>query len=228
MLDARTKELNYQALGLAAFLTVSTYVAGLILGWITTFSALEAFSVFTSYACTYLCVKQSRHNYLYGIVSVIALMFLFYGGGNYGSAALQLYLIPAVIYGWFRWGSDDNTKPVTSALNDGPIWLAGYAGITALTYLIVFGLLTSLGGTLAFADASVLVLSILAQFLMDNKKIEAWIVWIVVNIISIPLYIASGYPLVAFQFVFFLANAFWGYYEWHQARKSQSLTSITA
>ena len=225
VLDAKSRDLLAVSVLLATVLTALSYAVGLSAGWITSLSYLEVFSVWTSYACTYLCVKQSRHNYFFGLISVFALMLLFYNGGNYGSAALNLYLIPTVIYGWFRWGKDTNTRPVTSAFKDGPLWIAGYIGITGATYLAVFGILTYFGGTLPYADSAVLVLSILAQFLMDNKKIESWIVWIIVNIISIPLYIASGYPLVAFQFVFFLGNAFWGFYAWYTTTKQPTLAT---
>ena len=63
----------------------------------------------------------------------------------------------------------------------------------------------------------VLAGTLLAQFLLDNKKLENWIVWAVVNVFAIYTYATSGLPLVAFQYVFFLANTAYGYVSWRRS-----------
>ena len=57
-------------------------------------------------------------------------------------------------------------------------------------------------------DVGLAVASGVAQFMLDNKKIETWTVWAGINIVSIPFFIYSGLTLVAFQYVFFLINTF--------------------
>ena len=72
-------------------------------------------------------------------------------------------------------------------------------------------------GALAWTDSVVLAGTLLAQFLLDNKKLENWIVWAVVNVFAIYTYATSGLPLVAFQYVFFLANTAYGYVSWRRS-----------
>lgn len=198
-------------------LTALSYVAGVAFGWINgaDINPLEVFAVFTSYSCTFLCVKQRRINYPIGAISSAAYAYLFLQSGLLASAVLNAYLVPTLIYGWLRWRKDDNTRPVTHVqLKMVPIYLMvaglGYAGAAVLS--------SQLGGAMAWTDSIILAGTILAQFLLDNKKLENWMVWAVVNVFAIYTYATSGLPLVAFQYVFFLANTIYGYVTWNRSK----------
>jgi nicotinamide mononucleotide transporter len=207
-------------IGLA--LTLLSYAAGIGFGWIgaTTLNWLEVFAVFTSYSCTYLCVKERRINYPIGAISSAAYAVLFVQSGLFASAVLNAYLVPTLIYGWVRWRRDTNTRPVTRIrLKTVPAYvliaLAGYAGAALISQ--------RLGGAMAWTDSVILAGTILAQFLLDNKKLENWSVWAVVNVFAIYTYMTSGLPLVAFQYVFFLANTIYGYIIWKRSMNHESI-----
>lgn len=70
-------------------------------------------------------------------------------------------------------------------------------------------------------DSLILVLSLLAQLLLDNKRIETWFVWVLVNLIAIYTYFNQELFIVTLQYVFFLANTIYGWYSW---RKSMTTT----
>lgn len=203
------------SLAVATALTGLSYAVGLLAGWIEHVSLLEAFAVFTSYSCTWLCVKESRWNYPIGAISVAAYSWLFWQSGLLSSAALNAYLLPTLVYGWFRWGRDEDTRPVRHLGWDA--WLFAYGSLTALTYFAMKELTVYLGGTLPTADAFILIGSILAQFMLDNKRIESWLVWMAVNVVAIWTYWNAELYLVSFQFVFFLGNAFYGYAQWRKS-----------
>ena len=198
---------------LATALSGLSYLAALALGWIETINWLEAFAVFTSYACTYLCVKQRRFNYPIGALSTTAYCVLFYQEGLYASMALNAYLTPILIYGWIRWRADAVTRPVTRVEVR---WIPVYAIVTAAAFAGAVLLASALGARFAAADSVILVGSILAQFLLDNKKVETWGVWIVVNVVAIWEYTSAGLPLAGLQYVFFLGNAIWAITAWRR------------
>ena len=58
-----------------------------------------------------------------------------------------------------------------------------------------------------------------AMWLMANKKLENWILWIVGNIVSIPLYFVKGYGFTGIQYSIFLVLAILGYLEWRKQIK---------
>ena len=202
-----------ESAGIGITLTVTSYLVGATFGWITLGSLnwLEVFAVFTSYSCTYLCVRERRINYPLGVISSAAYALLFLQNGLLASAILNAYLVPTLVYGWFRWRKDSNTRPVMHvSLKMLPIYiivsLVGYGGAVLVSQ--------AFGGVMAWSDGIILIGSILAQFLLDNKKVETWIVWALVNVFAIYTYATSGLPLVAFQYVFFLANTLYGYLTW--------------
>ncbi|TXG78541.1 nicotinamide mononucleotide transporter PnuC [Candidatus Dojkabacteria bacterium] len=182
----------------------------------------ELFAVFFSFACTWLCTRQVRFNYVFGVISTILLSITFWQANLLGSMALNLYLIPTVIYGWFIWGADSHPKPVEHVkLKTIPL----YAIFTGLTWLGALGLIKFFGGEMAMLDGWLLVGSVFAQFLLDRKKIETWIIWISVNIVSVYVYFEAGLYLLAAQFALFLINAFIGYYQWNKTVKQQEVSA---
>ena len=198
----------------ATLLTSVSYGVGLYGGYIDKLNWLEIFSVWTSYSCTYLCVVQSRLNYVIGAISVAALGVLFWQQSLFGSMALQVYLFPIMLYGWWRWGPDDNTRPVSWLHWDW--WTAGYFGITAAALVVTVMTSKYFDGNFVWLDSAIFVLSILGQFLLDNKKWENWIVWIGVDVISVYEYWQQGLIVVAIQMGLFILNALWGMYEWQK------------
>lgn len=195
-------------------LTGLSFGVGVAAGWITEVNWLEAFAVFTSYGSTYLCVRQRRFNYVYGAISTAAYSILFFQSGLLASGLLNAYLAPSLVYGYFRWKSDADTRPVRHVELK---WVPVYLLITAAAYFGALGIVTLLGGQFALFDAIILVGTILAQFLLDNKRIETWMVWFVVNIFAIYVYFTSGLYLAGFQYIFFLANTVYGYVEWRKS-----------
>lgn len=197
-------------------ITGLSYAVGMAANWIAALNWLEVFAVFTSYSCTFLCVKERRINYPIGAISSAAYAFLFMQSGLLSSAILNAYLAPALIYGWFRWRKDANTRPVSHvSLKTVPLYIGiavvGYAGAALISQ--------KFGGAMAWTDAVILAGTILAQFLLDNKKLENWGVWAIVNVFAIYTYWTIGLPLVAFQYVFFLTNTIYGYIAWKQSKE---------
>lgn len=194
-------------------LTALSYLVAVAAGWVDAegLGLLEPFAVATSYSCTYLCVKERRFNYPIGIVSAIAYAHLFQQAGLVASALLNAYLAPTLVYGWIRWRRDVDTRPVTRVAAR---WIPVYLAVTGVGYLGAWMITQRFDGALAWTDSLILAGTILAQFLLDNKKLETWAVWAGVNVLAIYTYATSGLPLVALQFVFFLGNTVYGHLSW--------------
>lgn len=210
-----------ESITLAAVLTALSYGIGLWMGWIVALNWLEVFAVFTSYSCTWLCTRQSRWNYPIGIITTAAYSILFYQWGMLALAVFNLYLVFSLIYGWFRWGPDKDTRPVTNIEFK---WYAGY-GAVGLVILGLFLLANILFNPTGIADLNPIdvglaVASGVAQLMLDNKKLPTWTVWAGVNIVSIPFFLTSGLTLVAFQYIFFLANTVIGHIQWSKSMET--------
>lgn len=200
-------------------LTGLSYLAAIVFHWMSIkgfnwLDWIEVFAVFTQYSCTWLCVKERRINYPIGAISSVAYAFLFWKTGLLSSALLNAYLVPTLVYGWVRWHKDADTRPVTKV---GIKWIPVYLGVTLIGYAGAALLSAHSGGTMAWTDSVILAGSILAQFLLDNKKLGNWIVWAVVNVFAIYTYAHTGLQIVAIQYVFFLINSVYGYVIWRRS-----------
>jgi nicotinamide mononucleotide transporter len=215
-LSTKTNDILFSIL-VAIVLTAISYIVGAAFGWFTELNWLEVFAVFTSYSCTYLSVRERRFNYPVGAISNAAYCILFLQYGLLASSIVTGYLTFALVYGWFRWGRDEVTKPVEHVKLR---WVPVYLLVSLAGYGITLATVTALGATLAPLDSIILVATLVAQFLLDNKKIDNWAVWAVLNVVAIYVYFTAGLPLVGFQYIFFLANTAYGWYMWRKSMKT--------
>lgn len=212
-----------KALILGVILTQISFVVATNLGWNYEFNWLEYIAVASSYACTLLCVWQSRWNYPIGVFTTFLYSILLWQWGMPALAIFNLYLVFSLAYGYWRWGPDGKSLPVTDLKFDG--WLLGYVGLGVCIYFMLIGadwfiLQKELQAAPMLAtDIIAAVLSGIAQFLLDNKKRQTWMVWAVVNVFSIYLFVAQGLYLVMFQYIFFLGNTIYGWISWTRSMK---------
>lgn len=200
-----------QGVVIGVVLTALSYGVGLGAGWIDSLNWLEVFAVFTSYVCTFLCVVERRINYPIGAMSTAAYCVLFYQYDLMASMAINAFLVVYLIYGWYRWQSDADPRPVTRMTL--PAWVV-HIGVAVVSYFIIVAIASALGGSLVWTDSVILPLTVLAQFMMDNKKFENWFVWLVLNGFAIYTYFAADLTLVGFQYIFFFLNCFYGMWAW--------------
>ncbi|MNK46298.1 Nicotinamide mononucleotide transporter [compost metagenome] len=223
---SQSKLIFFHSLGVALILTAVSYLVSFVVGWThpSQTNWLEILAVFTSYSCTYMCVKQSRWNYPVGILTTFIYSWFYWTAQPEPATALavfNLYLVFSLMFGYWRWGPDGNPRQISFVERN---WWLGYVGIGAVIAGLLAIAIFGFGAKISGLEIGIVVLSGVAQFLLDNKKLETWAVWIVVNILSIYFYWTVGWYLVMFQYVFFLANAFWGAYEW---RKSMATSTVT-
>jgi len=206
---------------IAVVLSGATFALAYGLGWLSGApNWFEVAGATINYGATYLSIKQRRLAYTLGFVASGAFAVAYFQYGLLGSSILSLYLVGQLIYGYFRWGPDGKTRPVHHL--DWLKWGWAYVLATAAVYGGAVLIVTALGGQFAFWDAAILVLTIAAQFMLDNKVIDTWFVWTAVNVIGVTLYFTAGAPFAAIQqLIFGLANI-WGFLAWRKTMREQA------
>ena len=136
-------------------------------------------------------------------------------------ANLVLHLVGFLsmnLYGWYYWrggGADDGDVPVTRV----SLRLAAVLALACAAGAAAIGAWFTAGTDAAFPfwDSGILVLSLAAFLLSARKHIENWIVWFVVDVISVGVYFAQGLPLYALLYFVYLGMAVWGYRSWRRS-----------
>ena len=196
------------------FVIVTTgLVVGKLAGWLP-FAWLEIVGSVTGAACVLLAVNRNIWNFPIGIVSAAAYLVFFAQGQVYALAGLQVVVILLNGHGWLTWALGQTEETPTRRV---PL---GEMTILAVTFPAIWIGLTRLlehfGGASASTDAFVTALSLAAQWLLNRRYLETWLVWIVVDQVSVILFWSNGMYLSAGLYTLFLAMCVAGFIEWRR------------
>ena len=180
------------------------------------YSLTEALGFVTGAACVYLVVKQNIWNFPIGIANNIFFLILFVNTRLYGDAGLQIVYAALGFQGWYYWlygGHNRKALQITHAslrllIAIGCFVMVGTVGLIAA--------LRAARGAAPAPDAFTTILSLAAQYLLNRKTIENWILWIVADVIYIWLYISRGLSLTAVLYFVFLCLCVAGFLNWRR------------
>lgn len=172
----------------------------------------------------YLYLEYKANVWLWpvGIVMSIFYVVIFFHGKFYADAAVYLYYIGANAYGLFQWtrsrkktlGEDEVTKelPITHVPAKRILPLAA---ITFTLWMILYLILrTVTDSPIPLGDAFTTAVSIVATWMLAQKYLEQWMLWIVVNIVSTILYFWKGLYPTGILFIVYVIVAVLGYFRW--------------
>ncbi len=168
----------------------------------------------------YLAAKNKVSTWPIGIVGCILYGVMFYEVKLYADVTLQVFYVVTSFFGWYYWqkGGDGKAELPVTRVKLSRLLFYGVAGImTSVMY--GFMLAKTTDASYPFIDSMILSFSVIGQLLMMNRKLECWPVWILVNTLSIPLFISKGLYLTSFVYALFWVNAVWGHFQWKNVGK---------
>jgi len=183
--------------------------------------------------CVLLVAKGKIGNYYVGIINVIAYAYVAYTWQYYGEVMLNLiYFLPMQFVGLYLWkgnmkGNNKAVKVKFMTWKQRIFWAIGSAAV-----IIIYGIfLRSINGNLPFLDSTSTVLSVIAMVLMAIRYMEQWILWIIVNIVSIGLWawaFSQGGTDVAVLVMWtaYLVNSVYGLVNWTRMFNNQTRMTI--
>ncbi|OWU65212.1 MAG: nicotinamide mononucleotide transporter PnuC [Armatimonadetes bacterium Cent15-Ar3] len=167
----------------------------------------------------YLVAIEHIANWPIGLVNVATYGYVFYNSRLYADMSLQVFFFALGVMGWYAWLHGGNNKTelqITSIKKIQWLWLVLALVIgTAIYYPIIH----HFNGAAPFVDSMLTVTSILAQLLLNFKRLENWILWIFVDIVYIPLYISRQLYSTAILYAIFLVIAISGLISWRTTYK---------
>lgn len=164
----------------------------------------------------FFSIRQKIWLWLVGLISCFLYIFVFYNAKFYAGMALQVYYVFISMYGWYYWkkGSNSTEKRLKTVIASPLEWIIFIAATAILTLIIGTGLDKFTDSPLPFWDAFTTSGSIVATFMLARKYLENWIFWIVIDIVSLGIYLyRSLYPTVVL-FAVYTGMAFIGYIKW--------------
>ncbi|MDR0370631.1 MAG: nicotinamide riboside transporter PnuC [Prevotellaceae bacterium] len=163
----------------------------------------------------YLSVHQKISLWLFGLLSAVFYVVIFYDSKFYADMSLQFYYVFVSIYGWVNWkkGKDKVSKlPVVETPRKQYAYLIIASALIFIAYY--FLLVNYTDSPLPKADSLTTALSIVATWMLAKKYIEYWLVFIFVDAFSAGLYFYKDLYPTAVLFIIYTVMAIVGYVEW--------------
>lgn len=175
---------------------------------------LGVVSATTGTACVVLTGKGKLSAYVFGLVNVLLYAYISYKATLYGETMLNaLYYLPMQFVGWFAWKKhmDSSSFEVVKRRLTRNGRLVSLGALVAGTILYGF-ILKKMGDMLPFVDAFTTVASVYAMFISVKRFAEQWVVWIVIDAVSIYMWATafvntSEYIATLLMWIVYLVNA---------------------
>jgi nicotinamide mononucleotide transporter len=168
--------------------------------------------------------KENIWVYPTGIVNVLIYVYLCFFAGLYADMAINAFYFVMSVFGWYNWSRRvDNTHHVPISTLGIKQWLL-YILLIAVAFGIIYYVLKNFtDSTVPVFDSFTTSLFIAGMWLMAIKKIENWILWIIGDVLVIPMFAIKGLAFTSIQYIVFLVLAIMGYIEWHKRLLSKEI-----
>ncbi len=210
-------------------------------------SWIEAVGTLAGLLCIWLASLEKISNYAFGLINVTLFAIIFFQIQLYASLLLQLFFFAANLYGWYAWSRQNTANEAVLQIRWLPLpkaiaWIAAcVVAIGVMTVFIdpVFAVLTrvavnimqALGLNVAmpelqpdafpFWDSCMMVLSIAAMILMTRKYVENWLLWVIINVISVVIFALQGVWAMSLEYMLLTFIALNGSRMWMKSARER-------
>lgn len=165
-------------------------------------------------------IAEKWYSWLFGIVAVMLYGVSCYHYKIYGELFLQAIYVLISIYGFITWKKYSKKQLHVSRLK----YWEWFTYIIAALFIctLTFFILKSLQGELLVLDALTNGFAIVATYLAAKKKIDNWLIWIPVNVLTIFMMLTKGMPFYAVLYLCYGLFAILGFMQWNKTLKAQN------
>lgn len=216
-------------------------------------SWIEAVGTLAGLLCIWLASLEKISNYAFGLINVTLFAIIFFQIQLYASLLLQLFFFAANIYGWYAWSRQNSQQEAELQIRWLPLpkaiaWFA--ACVVAIGFMTVFidpvfafltrvaaSVMSGLGlnvtmpelqpDAFPFWDSCMMVLSIAAMILMTRKYVENWLLWVVINVISVVIFARQGVYAMSLEYMLLTVIALNGSRMWINSARERGSRALS-
>ena len=216
-------------------------------------SWIEAVGTLAGLLCIWLASLEKISNYAFGLINVTLFAIIFFQIQLYASLLLQLFFFAANIYGWYAWSRQNSQQEAELQIRWLPLpksialFVACVFSIGFMTVYInpVFAFLTRVAvsamsgiglsvtmpelqpDAFPFWDSCMMVLSIAAMILMTRKYVENWLLWVIINVISVVIFALQGVYAMSLEYLLLTFIALNGSRMWIKSARERGSHALS-
>ncbi|RAJ14958.1 nicotinamide riboside transporter PnuC [Olleya aquimaris] len=183
----------------------------------STFIVLEAIAFVFGILSVHYAKKENILVYPTGLVATVITVYLLYKARYLGDMMMNFYYSVMSIFGWWNWSrkkNDEFVVPISRTTKKEKIIGVALFFITMFVTYLVYNYYDYKLLLANYIDIFTSGLFFTAMWYMATKKIENWILWIIADLITVPLYAYRGLGMLSLQYLIFTILAIQGYLQW--------------
>jgi len=155
--------------------------------------------------------------YPLGIINVLIYVYICFNTKLYAYAGINVFYAVMSAYGWYNWlRKNEKDEQIQISRLKLPGIILYIVLIIGFFFVLKFLLDRYTDSEIPFWDALTTAIYVIAMWLLSQKKIEHWLLWIVGDIISICMFAWLDLYFSSFQFLVFTIIAIFGFFEWRK------------
>ncbi|MDU1267921.1 MAG: nicotinamide riboside transporter PnuC [Escherichia coli] len=169
-------------------------------------SWIEAVGTIAGLLCIGLASLEKISNYFFGLINVTLFGIIFFQIQLYASLLLQVFFFAANIYGWYAWSRQTSQNEAELKIR----WLP-----------------LPKPDAFPFWDSCMMVLSIVAMILMTRKYVENWLLWVIINVISVVIFALQGVYAMSLEYIILTFIALNGSRMWINSARERGSRALS-
>ena len=185
---------------------------------------IESIAVATGLLSVWYSKKINVLVFPIGIISVLLYVFIFVKNGLFANAVINFLYFVISVFGWWNWKKDNGQQTTDNRQQSESLtvtFLNSRQRFVTLAIVLVLLFVSKIfsSDTTTFLDYLTGVLGLGGMLLTAIKKVENWILYLLCDIILIPLCIYNGLYLTVLQYIIYAIIAVMGYISWSKEAK---------
>lgn len=190
---------------------------------------LELLAVVLSIAYVVLAARVNPWCWPAAFVSTLLYVYIFYDVYLWMDSLLNVYYLFMAIYGSYCWNKARRC-PIAANKLQTLVEISEWQVKQHIIAIILLSLASyAIGWVMAnytpthfpYLDATTSVFAVFATYLITQRVLENWLYWIIIDTVSIYIYIEKGLMPTAFLFVCYTVVAVYGYLNWRLQKDAQ-------
>jgi nicotinamide mononucleotide transporter len=194
-------------------------------------SLWEFAAVLFAIAYLLLAVREQVLCWYCAFISTTIYTVIFWDVSLLMESALNVYYMAMAVFGWYEWtygggsrtGGKEKSGGIAIATLSRKQHIIIMVSITALSLISGYLLGEYSQAAWPYVDSFTTWGSVVTTYLVARKYLENWLYWIVIDSVSIPLYLDRGLNLTALLFVAYTLIAIAGYFRWRSHYQSRGV-----
>jgi len=186
----------------------------------TTDIILEVLAFIFGIASVIYAKRENILVYPTGLVATVITVYLLYKAEYFGDMMMNFYYSVMSLYGWWNWTRKKESKYVlpisTTSTQEKLIGVALFFITMFVTFLVYYAYDYSLEIP-NYIDIFTSGIFFTAMWYMATKKLANWTLWIIADLITVPLYAYRGLGVLSVQYLIFTILAIQGYLQWKKS-----------